>query len=424
MNRGIREQANAAHPARSNELLGLPGDARVLIINADDFGMYPAVNAAVIGSIEEGIASSCSLMAPCPAARHAMDLLRQHPRIPFGIHLTLVCDIPGIRWEPLAAKEEVSSLLSETGHLFTPAQLPGLLVRARLDEVELEFRAQVNAVADAGLTPTHLDWHCLADGGRDDIFDLTVALASEYGLAVRAWLEPARRKLRQRGLPAVDHEFLDSFRLGIDGKSGRYAKLLHDLPPGLSEWAVHPALGDEQSQMIDPGWRVRRTDYDFLTSPQARALLENERIIVIDYRTIQRAWDRSPGRLLAVLGVKNGVAVRLGPLSQHRDRIDQGTAELGELVFDSGRGLGVGMPGHQPAALEPAQCVREHLAGDAADQPGQFAVPSWLVGEAVQDHDGPLVGDDLNGQPGRAVGQEHVASGHEPKGTNRFLSAS
>ena len=27
-----------------------------------------------------------------------------------------------------------------------------------------EFRAQVNAVASAGLAPTHLDWHCLADG--------------------------------------------------------------------------------------------------------------------------------------------------------------------------------------------------------------------------------------------------------------------
>jgi hypothetical protein len=30
---------------------------------------------------------------------------------------------------------------SETGQLFTPAQLPGLLVQAPLDEVELEFRA-------------------------------------------------------------------------------------------------------------------------------------------------------------------------------------------------------------------------------------------------------------------------------------------
>lgn len=102
----------------------------------------------------------------------------------------------------------------------------------------------------------------------------------------------------------------------------------------------------------------------------------------------------------------------------------EGTAEFGQLVVDAGRGLGVGMPGHQPAVLQPAQRVGEHLAGDSADHPGQLTVPARLVGEAVEDHDGPLVSDDLNGQPGRAVGQEHVASGHEPKGTNRFLSAS
>jgi chitin disaccharide deacetylase len=90
------------------------------------------------------------------------------------------------------------------------------------------------------LTPSHLDWHCLADGGRDDIFDLTVALAAAYGLAVRAWLSPAWAKLRQWGLPAVDYEFLDSFRLDTDGKQARYASLLRGLPAGLSEWAVHP----------------------------------------------------------------------------------------------------------------------------------------------------------------------------------------
>ena len=291
MDGGTREPTTA-HPVRCSEPLGFPRDARVLIINADDFGMYHAVNVAAIRSIEEGIASSCSLMAPCPAAPHAMDLLRQHPHIPFGIHLTLVCDFPSYRWGPMTAREKVPTLLDETGELFTPAQLPGLLAQGRLDEIELEFRAQVNAVADAGLLPTHLDWHCLADGGRGDIFDLTVALASEYGLAVRAWLEPARRKLRQQSLPVVDHEFLDSFRLDIDGKSARYAKLLHDLPAGLSEWAVHPALGDAQSQMIDPGWRVRRTDYEFLTSPQATALLQEEHIAMIDYKTIQQTWSR------------------------------------------------------------------------------------------------------------------------------------
>ena len=40
-------------------------------------------------------------------------------------------------------------------------------------------------VLATGLTPTHLDWHALADGGRNDIFDLSLALAEEYQLAAR-----------------------------------------------------------------------------------------------------------------------------------------------------------------------------------------------------------------------------------------------
>jgi len=285
----------ATPSVQSSELLGFPPDARVLIVNCDDFGMYDAVNAAVVDSIEEGIASSCSLMAPCPSALHAMRLLRQRPEIPFGIHLTLVCDTDHYRWGPLAAKEKVPSLLDDAGELFTPtpAGRSELLARARLDEVELEFRAQINAVAGAGLTPTHLDFHCLADGGRDDILDLTAALAAEYGLAVRVWLEPGRQKMRQQGLPVTDNEFLDSYFLDIDDKPARYARLLRDLPAGLSEWAVHPSVGSEESQAIDNGWRRRRTDYEFLTSPQARQLIEQQGVVVIDYRPIQRAWSRS-----------------------------------------------------------------------------------------------------------------------------------
>jgi predicted glycoside hydrolase/deacetylase ChbG (UPF0249 family) len=265
-----------------------------LIVNCDDFGMHPAINRAVVESIERGIASSCSLMVPCPAAADAMRLLARRPGIPFGIHLTLVRDSASYRWGPLTARERVPSLLDESGELFvpTPAGRAALLGRARLDEVEAEFRAQIDAVIDAGLTPTHLDFHCLADGGRDDILGLTVGLAAEYGLAVRVWLEPGRRAMRQRGLPVVDNDFLDSFSLDTEGKAARYRQLLHELPAGLNEWAVHPGLGDPASPAIDGGRPVRRTDHEFLTSPQAHDALAQEGIVVIDYRSIQRAWVR------------------------------------------------------------------------------------------------------------------------------------
>jgi chitin disaccharide deacetylase len=276
----------------SSELLGYPAGARVLIINADDFGMYPAVNSAVVRSIENGIASSCSLMPPCPSAQQALELLQQRRHIRFGIHLTLVCDFRTYPWKPSAPSEKVSSLLDGDGNLFTPTAKAQLLAQARLEEVELELRSQIETVLATGLTPTHLDWHALADGGREDIFDLGLALAEEYRLAARVWLERGRRLARQQCLPVVDHDFLDSFSLDIVTKTSHYLQLLHELPAGLSEWAVHPGLGDLASREIDDGWRVRSTDLEFLTSPEAREAVHREGIMIINYGVIQDAWSR------------------------------------------------------------------------------------------------------------------------------------
>jgi chitin disaccharide deacetylase len=276
----------------SSEMLGYSPQARVLIINADDLGIYPSVNNAVLQSIDHGIAGSCSLMPPCPGAHEALELLHERPHIPFGVHLTLVCDFAGYGWQPLAPAEKVPSLLDGDGRFFTTDAKGQLLAQAQLLEVELELRSQIEAVLATGLTPTHLDWHSLADGGREDIFDLGLALAEEYRLAARVWLEPSRRTARQLGLPVVDHDFLDSFSLEVDTKASRYLQLLHELPAGLSEWAVHPGLGDAASREIDKGWRVRHTDLEFLISPEARDAVPQEGIMIIGYGTIKDAWLR------------------------------------------------------------------------------------------------------------------------------------
>lgn len=182
------------------------------------------------------------------------------------------------------------SLLDEDGQLFTTAAIPQLLAQARLEDIERELRAQMGVVAGSGLVPTHLDWHVLADGGRPDIWELTLGLAEEHGLAARVWLGPGRRSARRRGLPVVDHEFVDSFALRVEGKADRYVELLRALPAGLSEWAVHPGLDDDESGDVDAGWAVRRSDYDFLISPLARRVILEERVVVIDYKRLQQTW--------------------------------------------------------------------------------------------------------------------------------------
>ena len=78
---------------------------RRLIVNADDFGRSPSINAAVIRAHREGILTTASLMVNEPACAEAVSMARQHPRLGVGLHLTLLC-----------------------GHsALTPAELPGLV---------------------------------------------------------------------------------------------------------------------------------------------------------------------------------------------------------------------------------------------------------------------------------------------------------
>ena len=188
-------------------------------------------------------------------------------------------------------------LLNEDGGFFNEAQLDELMAQARLDELELEFRAQIEAALTAELEPTHLDWHCFLDGGREDVFELGIALAHEYGLALRASERAAQQRLKADGLPALDHPLLDSFSLDIDGKSARYAELLRTLPPGVTQWAVHPAFADDEAKRVDPdGWRVRNSDYEFLVSAEAQKIAAEENVVLTDYRRMQELWRAADAR--------------------------------------------------------------------------------------------------------------------------------
>lgn len=279
--------------SQSTRLLGYADDARLLIINADDFGMCHAINAGIFLAIQEGIVRSTTLMVPCPWALYAMRLLIDNPDVAFGVHLTVICDSLNYRWKPLTSADKVLSLLDETGYFFGNTRIPEFVAQARLDEVEMEFRAQIETVLAAKLRPTHLDWHCLHSGGREDIFDMTVGLGKEYGLALRVAGQPWIEKTQRLGLPSTDYDLLDSFRLKTIDKSAQYAQMLRELPAGLAEWAVHPGLDTPELFTIEPGdERVRQTDYDFLTSPMARQIIAQEGIILLDYRPLQKLWQQ------------------------------------------------------------------------------------------------------------------------------------
>jgi chitin disaccharide deacetylase len=280
----------------TNKLLGYPDDARLLIINADDFGMCHAINEAVFRTLTEGTVRSTTLMVPCPWALHAIHWLQEHPEVPFGVHLTAISDPDDYAWGPLTPRDKVPSLVTEAGYFYNFARMPEFLAQVSLSELEAEFRAQTEAVLAAGLKPTHLDWHALRLGGRSDIPDLMTGLAKEYGLALRVrgqdWIE----KVQSQGLPTVDYDFLDSYMMGTENKSAHFTRLLKELPAGLSEWAAHPGLDSPELLAIEPdGNHSRQLDFDFLISAEAHDIIQHEGIILLSYKPLQALWQgRSP----------------------------------------------------------------------------------------------------------------------------------
>jgi hypothetical protein len=275
----------------TNRILGYPDDARLLILNADDFGMCHSINEAIFQTLKEGLVRSTSLMVPCPWALHAMHFLADHSEIPFGVHLTAICDSDDYSWGPVTPKDQVPDLVNQAGNFYSFEDFHSVLNQPSLDQLEVEFRAQIETVLAIGLKPTHLDWHALRFGSRTDILELMIRLAKQYGLALRLIGRSFIEKLQNQGFPTIDDDFLDSSSIAPSTKYNRYVQLLRELPPGSSEWAVHPGLDTAELLALEPdGNHIRQTDFNFWVSQEAKDIITEEGIILIDYRPFQEIW--------------------------------------------------------------------------------------------------------------------------------------
>jgi predicted glycoside hydrolase/deacetylase ChbG (UPF0249 family) len=189
----------------------------------------------------------------------------------------------------------VPSLVDEAGYFYSDSRIEEFLEQVDVGELEREYRAQIEHVLDVGLRPTHLDSHCAIHTRREEIFEMTLGLAREYDVPLRAYYQHFIERMRRWGYPANDHDLVDSYDLDTEGKAARYAQMLRGLPVGLSEWAVHPGLGNAELRAVEPSsWQVRQSDFDFVISQEARAILEEEGITLLDYGALRALWNDKP----------------------------------------------------------------------------------------------------------------------------------
>ncbi len=126
-----------------------------VIVNADDFGMTPGINRAIIKLHRQGRLNSVSIMVNMPWSDEALTYAREQDDLRAGIHLNISTG------QPVLPPEEVSSLVGHSGEFLPLSALLPLLMAGRVkpEEIERELSAQMDKFLDSGLPPHHLDTH-------------------------------------------------------------------------------------------------------------------------------------------------------------------------------------------------------------------------------------------------------------------------
>jgi len=265
--------------------LGYGPDDRLLIINCDDLGSCHAANVGVYEALRQGLATSASLMVPCPWAREAA---AQYLGEDVGVHLTLNAEYDLYRWGPIT---QAPSLLDGDGGF--PRTVGDVWDHADLDEVRRECRAQIERAILWGFDVSHLDSHMGTLQLRPEFFDIYLELAVEFELPLRlsgASTErvvgfPFRRLAAEAGVVFPDH-----FVLVPNGVGSRRVieRTLFELRPGVTEMYVHPAADTPELRALAPDWAARVDDHHLMTHDTGlRTMVERSDVILIGYRELR-----------------------------------------------------------------------------------------------------------------------------------------
>jgi predicted glycoside hydrolase/deacetylase ChbG (UPF0249 family) len=285
-----------AQSRNAAEQLGYPAGTKLLIIHADDLAVSHGEDRASFAALERHAATAASIMVPCPWLTEVAEYAKAHPEADLGLHLTLTSEWKAYRWGPAASRSEVPGLLGPDGALWP--DVPFVTKNAKPAEVETEIRAQIERAMQAGIHPTHLDSH-MGTLFTPAFFPAYVKVAREYGLPFLAMRAPNAAP----GMLALlkDSDILpDAIVMATDGKQNwaeYYAGVVRSLQPGLTELIVHLAYDDAESEAImedhpayGSAWRQR--DFNVITSPEFRRLLEDNHIVLTGWREIQRREGR------------------------------------------------------------------------------------------------------------------------------------
>ena len=277
--------------------IGNRQSTRRLIVNADDFGLSPSVNEAVVRAHRDGILTSASLMVNEPGFDEAVKLAKENPALGVGLHLTFLMG------HSTLPPEKIPGLVNARGEFTNRpigAGMDYFFKRSLRPQLRAEIHAQFEKFHSTGLTLDHVNGH-LHLHLHPVIFQILMEDRGELGIrhlrltrdclarsrktsqdhwfyrvshaAIYEWLSSrAREPLRQRGIKHAEITFGLLQNARVDEEY--VLKLLPELPDGDSELYSHPSLDNFKHE------------FDALVSPRVKELVKQLGIGLIRYQDL------------------------------------------------------------------------------------------------------------------------------------------
>jgi predicted glycoside hydrolase/deacetylase ChbG (UPF0249 family) len=242
--------------------------------------MSHSVNVALQRLIDTGLPVSVSVMFPTPWHQETVEILKRHPEVSVGIHLTLNSEWKNYRWGPVLGRTAVPTLVDSDGYFFqSAAALKANGPDPR--EVERELRAQIERALKSGLKIDYVDYHMGTAVAFPEFREVTEQLAREFNLGMSGYFGEAMHSPQYWAAPA--------------NKADSLLALVERLRPGLNVVVTHVGIDDaELGALVDMNTanplpdmsKNRQGELDALTSPRFKQALAARNVRLLTYRQL------------------------------------------------------------------------------------------------------------------------------------------
>jgi len=318
------------------ERLGWKKNDRVIMFHIDDAGMSYQSNQGAIRALEKNVATSVSVMMPCPWTSPMIKYIKLHPDTDAGLHLTHTAEWSDYRWSSVSASPGLSD-----GEGVLWKNVFDVVNNASADEIEIEIKAQLHKAKTMGFNPTHLDTHMGTLWATPEYLDKYIKVGIEEhipilfsaghntlmreslhagplsglknlskktsgGINIPEVLNVLHNKgeeIWNAGLAVVDDLYILSYDWEFPSdrkvtdetlrefKTRKYKELLSSVKPGITVILIHCTDSNEEFKNISDSGNTRRADMLCMTDPELKSFIQKEGFILTTWRELQNKKD-------------------------------------------------------------------------------------------------------------------------------------